>query len=254
MHGCCVAIGHAISPGRDSINLQDIPLVIKIALSTATRRGVEILDLLLRKNGELLTSDITNGLTVSEPTARRTMREFEALGIADISAVAGYVNTEPKMTLGSEYDWFKSKDFEQLRREEEVHICYGNEDGKINDIIAEQSLASSEEPDLLPSSSYGSNQMDNSKNNTAHMEACDNNNTCHTLKINSPPDTEHNNAICCDSQPNQQLPPQQQSQSNYDILRSDDPINSIYRYTNNNISNTDTCNQRIKNTYTIEHI
>jgi hypothetical protein len=247
-----LAIGHAVSQGRDSINLQDVPLVIKVALSTSTRRRVEVLDLLLRKKGELLTSDITNGLIVSEPTARRAIREFHALGIADISTVAGYANTELKMTLRSEYDWFKSKDFEQLRHEEEVHLCHGNEDGKINSIVTERSSASGEEPDLPhPSSFYKSDQIDNNKNNTVDMEACDVNYTCHTLKINSPPGTEHNNAICCDIQSNQQLPPQQRSQSDHDVLRSDDSINNIYRYTNNNnYINTDTCNQHTLNTVT----
>lgn len=110
-----IAIGHAISQGRDSINLTDVPIAIKVALSTAPIRRVKVLDLLLAKGGEVTTSEITAELKVSQPIARRTMREFYALGIADLSAIAGYDNAEHKITLKSEFDWFKSKEFEKLR-------------------------------------------------------------------------------------------------------------------------------------------
>src|SRR5215218_3195010 len=92
-----LAIGHAISQGRNSIGLQDISIVIKVALSTAMVSRVKIFDLLLKNGGELKTSDITKGLRVSEPTARRTMREFYALGIVEISAISGYGNAEIKI-------------------------------------------------------------------------------------------------------------------------------------------------------------
>ena len=72
----------------------------------------------------------------------------------------------------------------------------------------------------------------------------------HKLKENSSPDRDHNNAMCCDIQPNQ--PPQ--SRHNDSISKSDDSINSIDRYTNNNISNTDTYNEHALNMYIIKHI
>jgi hypothetical protein len=111
-----LAIGHAVSQGRNSINLKDVPITIKVALSTAVVRRVKVLDLLLRRGeGELTTSQITKELRVSQPVARRTMREFHALGIADLSAIGEYGNSELKITLRSEYNWFKGKEFEQLR-------------------------------------------------------------------------------------------------------------------------------------------
>jgi hypothetical protein len=72
-------------------------------------RRVKVLDLLLRKGeGELTTSQITKE-RVSQPVARRTMREFHALGMADLSAIGEYSNSELKSTLRSEYNWFKGK-------------------------------------------------------------------------------------------------------------------------------------------------
>ena len=65
-----LAIGHAISQGRDSIGMTDIPMVIKTALSTALIRRVKVLDLLLKNNGEITTSKIVKQLKISPPTAR----------------------------------------------------------------------------------------------------------------------------------------------------------------------------------------
>ena len=175
-----LAIGHAISQGRNSIGLQDIPIVIKVVLSTAMVSRVKIFDLLLKNGGELKTSDITKGLRVSEPTARRTMREFYALGIAEISAISGYGNAEIKITLRSEYEWFKGKEFEKLR---EGFIPANNNDGANND------------NNVIDSSNGKANDDDNNK--TAASAACDS----HTLKVDSPPETEennNNNSAACD--------------------------------------------------------
>lgn len=57
-----LAIGHAVSKGRDSLRLEDVPIAIKVALSTAMNSRIKVFDLLLEKKGELTTSDITEGL------------------------------------------------------------------------------------------------------------------------------------------------------------------------------------------------
>ena len=195
-----LAIGHAISQGRNSMGLQDIPIVIKVALTTAMVSRVKIFDLLLKNGGELMTSDITKGLRVSEPTARRTMREFYALGIVEISAISGYGNAGLKITLRSEYDWFKSQHFEKLREE---FVPDNNNDGANND-----------GNNIIDSSNGGANDDDNNKSavsdkitalsheindkqqDTPNSETCDS----HTLKVDSPPATEenNNNSAACD--------------------------------------------------------
>jgi hypothetical protein len=113
-----LAIGHAMSQGRDYLNLIDIPIVIKVALSTAPVRRVRVLDLLLKSdNGEVTTSQIINRLSVSQPIASRTMRELAALGIAYISTVSTYENSELKIKLKPEFEWFKSQEFLKLKEE-----------------------------------------------------------------------------------------------------------------------------------------
>jgi hypothetical protein len=189
-----LAIGHAISQGRNSISLQDISIVIKVALSTAMVSRVKIFDLLLKNGGELKTSDITKGLRVSEPTARRTMREFYALGIADLSAISGYGNAELKITLRSEYEWFKGKEFDKLR--EGFIPANNNNDGVNND------------NNVIDSSNGKANDDDNNK--TAASAACDS----HTLKVDSPPETEENNNNNTSAACDRPLLEEQQSSNN----------------------------------------
>jgi hypothetical protein len=136
---------------------------------------VKIFDLLLKNGGELKTSDITKGLRVSEPTARHTMREFYALGIAEISTISGYSNAELKISLRSEYEWFKGKEFEKLR---EGFIPANNNDGANND-------------NNVIDSSNGKTNDDDDNNKTAASAACDS----HTLKVDSPPETHEKNYI-----------------------------------------------------------
>ena len=118
-----LARGHALSQGRNFITIEDISLVIKVVLSTASIERVKVFDLLLESRGHLSTSQITKGLTISKPTARRTMAEFKGLGIVNILGELEddgnyqqlYDNTEKTMALKPEFKWFLSEEFRKLR-------------------------------------------------------------------------------------------------------------------------------------------
>lgn len=114
-----LARGHGLSQGRNYITIEDIPLVIKVVLSTASIERVKVFDLLLRCEGRLSTSQITKALSISNPTARRTMAEFKGLGIVDMDGIETeehvYDNTEKSMTLKPEFKWFLSEEFRRLR-------------------------------------------------------------------------------------------------------------------------------------------
>lgn len=79
-----LARGHALSKGRNYITVDDIPLLIKVVLSTASIERVTIFDLLIKANGTLTTTVISEGARISKPTAKRIMAEFRALGIVNI--------------------------------------------------------------------------------------------------------------------------------------------------------------------------
>ena len=74
-----LARGHALSQGRKYISIENIPILIKVVLSTASIERVKVFDLLLRCEDRLSTSQITKALSISNPTARRTMAEFKGL-------------------------------------------------------------------------------------------------------------------------------------------------------------------------------
>jgi hypothetical protein len=170
-----LAIAHAVSQGRDTIGLEDVSMVIKVALSTTMYNRIRIFDLLLKNNGELITSDITRGLRISEPTARRTMREFHALKIVDISAVTQYSSAELKITLRHEYDWFKTEEFKSLSNGQ-VHY----------DSTVTANIQDDNHDDR---SSRDSGSKDPRDTNSG---ACDTKD-CHTLEVNSPPDADEKN-------------------------------------------------------------
>jgi hypothetical protein len=63
------ARGHALLTARNYVTMDDLPLVIKVVLSTAPMERVTIFDILLGNNGILTVNQITDFLNVSEPMA-----------------------------------------------------------------------------------------------------------------------------------------------------------------------------------------
>jgi len=74
-----LALGNAISQGRNYLNLDDMPLVINVALSTRTRARSELFRLLLKNEGQLRTSDIVTGGKVSAPFAKKLCGSWQRL-------------------------------------------------------------------------------------------------------------------------------------------------------------------------------
>jgi hypothetical protein len=179
-----LAIGHAISRGRDSISLQDIPVVIRVAFSTTTAPRAKVFDLLIKNNGKLSTSEITSHLKMSYPTARRIMEELHFLDIVYIESVAEYANSEVKITLKEEYRWFKNDEFRRLAKEVNV-------EQKENQGVEFSTSGKSSSNELLDEEFVTNSDTDNPTNQTDHnfqgntLLACDSV-TCHTLKKNLP--------------------------------------------------------------------
>jgi hypothetical protein len=115
-----LARGHALSQGRTHFTIQDIPIIIHTALSTASIERVRIFDILIANNGSLTTSQICEFLNTTPPTARRTMTELKATGLVQMDETKsndGY-NTTSLITLKSEFDWFLSDEFTELKEGE----------------------------------------------------------------------------------------------------------------------------------------
>ena len=113
--------------GRNYITIEDITLIIKVVLSTASIERVKVLDLLLNLEGILTTSQIVNSLNVSNPTAKRTMVEFKGLGIIDMINDEQQ-NSEKTIQIKKEFSWFLSEEFKKLR--DNFNFDYENIDKK----------------------------------------------------------------------------------------------------------------------------
>jgi hypothetical protein len=109
--------GHALSQGRDHITLEDIPMLIHVVLSTCSLARATIFDILIQNGGVLSTSQITDFLNVSRPTALRTMTELKATGLVKMHDDVGYHNSESEIHLKSEFGWFLSDTFTELRND-----------------------------------------------------------------------------------------------------------------------------------------
>ena len=167
-----LALANAISQGRNYIKIEEVKLVVKVALSTTRVTRKKVFDLLLKEKGNLTTSKIVNELGLSEPTARKTMREFQALGIANISSTSGYANSELTLVLNDKFKWFLSEEFQNLRDEKTTSTTFINQS---NTEFRRMYLPMITK--TLSNSYYYTIQ-----------KACDNN--CHTLKANLPPETD----------------------------------------------------------------
>lgn len=111
-----LARGHALSKGRLNITSDDVPIIIKTALSTAPVERVMIFDLLLNKNGKLTTTEIEEFLNVSGPTASKTMTELKVLGLVNMKKEnEGQIYSPQSIILKEQFKWFLSEEFRGLR-------------------------------------------------------------------------------------------------------------------------------------------
>ena len=111
-----LARGHALSQGRNYIMMEDVPITIKTVLSTASIERVNILDLLLAYGGTLTTSQIRIIIKLHKHVAHRTMAELKAVGLVDLDE-GQHSNSEKKITLEQDFNWFLQEAFRKLREE-----------------------------------------------------------------------------------------------------------------------------------------
>ena len=112
-----LARGHALSQGRNYMTMEDIPLLINVVFSTASKERVRIFELLIEHQGRLTTSIITASLNTSNNTAKRTMAEFNALGLVDLGDIKSqHGEPEKEMTLKDKFQWFLSDEFNTVRK------------------------------------------------------------------------------------------------------------------------------------------
>jgi predicted transcriptional regulator len=170
-----IARGHAFEiHGRNYITLEDIPIIIKIAISTTNRDRVAIIKLLLTamrrgdNSGEwehktkFFTNDLVQGLKISPSTARRAMMELELLGLVRLQNEKNANNNRRKyyIELDPAFKWLLGDEFQDL----------------IKDFNWKQVIDEEEEKE---EKKEGDNQDDKDAAATTTTTTADNNNSIH---------------------------------------------------------------------------
>src|SRR5215212_1174820 len=101
--------------------MQDIPLLIKVVLSTASKERIILFDHLLENDGKLDTISIKDHLIIAKKTALKTMTELTILGVTDRLEMqnnngdSSSNNNAFQIQLKDEFKWFLSDEFKELR-------------------------------------------------------------------------------------------------------------------------------------------
>jgi hypothetical protein len=109
-----LARGHALMQGRNWITIEDLPLPIKVVLSTASIDRTNIFRLLIAGDGKLTTTRIMKSLNTTAPTALRIMAELKAVELVDMEEPE-YETEQKEITLKQEFDWFLTDEFKELQ-------------------------------------------------------------------------------------------------------------------------------------------
>jgi hypothetical protein len=111
-----LARGHALLMGRNYITIEDLPITVKVVLSTASVERVAILDLLLRKKESITLSGIVKVLPISKSSALKAMTELAALKVVNMDETVVGSNFTKQITLRQEFNWLFSDEFSTLRQ------------------------------------------------------------------------------------------------------------------------------------------
>jgi len=97
--------GRALLYGRNYIDETDLPLVLRVAMSSAEQDRAKLLRLLIESEDGLDTNLICEKLSVSEPTARKKLESLKIMGLADISYSGS--NHLTTCQLKEDFEWLR---------------------------------------------------------------------------------------------------------------------------------------------------
>ncbi len=108
--------GHALTCGRTQITMDDLEIVIAVTLSSASRERTTLFDTLLAHKGECTAADLMVAMNCSKPTALKTMKELNIIGLVDEYEKESRTKPEKAVILKNEFNWFLSDEFTRLRK------------------------------------------------------------------------------------------------------------------------------------------
>jgi hypothetical protein len=105
-----LALAHALSMGRTSIGIEDIPLIVRVTLSTAPQNRHLVFEELLKKGGTITVKEIQDTLHLHWNTAKKTMTELVAVGLVHWDVIGE--EHSHAITLEDDFDFFIGPEFE----------------------------------------------------------------------------------------------------------------------------------------------
>jgi hypothetical protein len=117
--------GHALLQGRRYIAMEDLPVIIDVALSSAPWDRILAFAYVLSKDSVNAT-ELEKNLKCSRGKALRTMQTLKLLDLVDLSNHSRIVTNSGEqyayeMKLKPEFKWFQSQEFKQLWRQKPVY-------------------------------------------------------------------------------------------------------------------------------------
>jgi len=112
-----LARGHAVACGRTSLNDQDIAIVLRVALCSASLERTKLLNKLIENDGVLITEDVIHKMEWSRTSALKYMEVFRYLRIVEeISPTNPQVGRSEKVIkLTEQFSWLLSNRFKELQ-------------------------------------------------------------------------------------------------------------------------------------------
>ena len=112
-----LARGHALINGRTQLNQDDAKAVIEIALNSAQKSRVQILEALIRNQGVVSTSQLERVLNRTNTTVLQEMEKFAILGIATTRDSENYEvgRPEKELLINERFAWFCGDECRSLR-------------------------------------------------------------------------------------------------------------------------------------------
>jgi len=112
-----LARGHAVACGRNAINDEDVAIVLRVALSSASLERTRLFKLLIDSGGTLGTEEVIHGVRCSRPTALKLMEQFELLKIVEGTEFPKdwpVGRSEKTVVITEQFSWFIGDRFGHL--------------------------------------------------------------------------------------------------------------------------------------------
>jgi len=112
-----LARGHAVACGRTTLNDQDIAIVLRVALCSASFERTKLLNKLIENDAVLMTDQVIHGMDWSRTSALKYMEVFRYLKIVDEVSPSNLAvgRSEKVIRLTEQFTWLMSKRFKELQ-------------------------------------------------------------------------------------------------------------------------------------------